>query len=181
MNRNKAATRCDLPENTRSAMTQLLNERLADSIQATLHAKQAHWNVRGPGFIGLHKLFDEVYEALSGFTDEIAERLASLGGAADGTLSGIRSRTELSEYPYQLASGPEHVDALADSLSAFAKLCRDAVDTAEEAGDMGTSDLFVDIVREVDKLRWFVEAHEPADGQARRSETERLQSATHSS
>jgi starvation-inducible DNA-binding protein len=180
MNRSKLTTRCDLPENTRNSMTQLLNERLADSIQAGLHARQAHWNVRGPGFIALHKLFDEVYEALDGFTDEIAERLTALGGAADGSLSGIRSRTELPEYPYQIASGPEHIDALADSLSAFAKLCRDAIDTADEAGDMVTADLFTGVVREVDKLRWFVEAHEAPGGQARLAETEgNLHQAAH--
>jgi len=154
-------------------MTQLLGNRLADSIQAGLHAKQAHWNVRGPGFIGLHKLFDEVYEAIDGFTDDIAERLAALGGVADGTLSGVRSRTELPEYPYQIASGPEHVDALADSLATFAKLCRDAIDTAQEAGDAGTADLLTDVVREVDKLRWFVESHElPATERSRTADAE---------
>jgi len=104
-------------------------------------------------------LFDEVYEAVEEFVDEIAERCASLGGAADGTLSGIRSRTELPEYPYQIACGHDHVDALSDSLAAFGKLCREAIETSDNAGDAATADLFTQVVREVDKFRWFVESH----------------------
>lgn len=53
-------TRNDLPESTRAAVIKLLNERLAASIDLQLQAKQAHWNVKGPNFVGLHELFDKV-------------------------------------------------------------------------------------------------------------------------
>jgi starvation-inducible DNA-binding protein len=53
-------TRNDLAEPTRKSVVQLLNERLAEAIDLQLQAKQAHWNVKGPNFAGLHDLFDRV-------------------------------------------------------------------------------------------------------------------------
>ncbi len=77
-------TRNNLPESTRSTMVQLLNQRLAVSIDLQLQAKQAHWNVRGPHFYSLHKLFDEVVEQAIEFTDTIAERVAAWGESPRG-------------------------------------------------------------------------------------------------
>ena len=67
-----------LPKPTRGTMIALLNQQLADAIDLGLQAKQAHWNVKGPHFIGLHELFDKVTEELEEFTDDIAERAIEL-------------------------------------------------------------------------------------------------------
>ena len=57
-------TKNDIPKEKRIALNALLNLRLADAIDLQMQLKQAHWNVKGPNFIGLHKLFDEVYQAV---------------------------------------------------------------------------------------------------------------------
>ena len=69
----------DLPEATRSGVAKLMNARLADCIDLQTMCKQAHWNVRGPQFIALHKLFDKVNEAVSEYADLLAERVVQLG------------------------------------------------------------------------------------------------------
>ena len=56
-------TQNNLREPIRRAMIDLLNQQLADVLDLGLQAKQAHWNVKGPHFIGLHELFDKVAEA----------------------------------------------------------------------------------------------------------------------
>ena len=50
----------DLPPTSRRSAIELLNEHLADAIDLHLQAKQAHWNIKGPNFVGLHELFDRV-------------------------------------------------------------------------------------------------------------------------
>lgn len=70
----------------RSEAVNLLNQQLADAIDLTFQAKQAHWNVKGPSFIALHELFDEVVREVEGYVDELAERAVELGGAALGTV-----------------------------------------------------------------------------------------------
>ena len=59
-------TKNDLPEKTRTEVIAILNARLADSIDLMHQAKQAHWNIKGPSFIALHKLFDEIVKPPGG-------------------------------------------------------------------------------------------------------------------
>ena len=155
-------TQNDLREKVRRAMIDLLNQQLADVLDLGLQAKQAHWNVKGPNFIGLHELFDKVAEELEEFTDEIAERAVELGGVAHGTTQVVSKNSRLKAYPLDLASGKGHVAALSGALATFGASARTAVDTAMRFGDADTADLFTGISRGVDKLLWMVEAHTQA-------------------
>src|SRR2546425_5226384 len=112
-------TKNDLREKTRRAMIDLLNQELADVLDLGLQTKQAHWNVKGPHFIGLHELFDKVAEELEEFIDGIAERAVELGGVALGTVQAIAKNSRLSAYPLDLASGKQHVAALSSALAKF--------------------------------------------------------------
>jgi DNA-binding ferritin-like protein len=64
-----------------------MNQRLASAVDLQLQMKRAHWNVKGPSFIGLHELFDKVAETVEGYVDQIAERILQLGGVAEGTVT----------------------------------------------------------------------------------------------
>lgn len=151
--------RIELPDNTRKAMIALLNARLADAIDLRLAVKQAHWNVRGPTFIALHLLFDEVQGRVDAFVDDIAERCATLGGVAGGTVKVVGASTSLNAYPADITAQGDHLKALSDILAQFGKNARAAIDAADEANDKDTADLFTNISRTVDKDLWFVESH----------------------
>lgn len=58
------STKNSLAEPAKRTMVDLLNQQLADVLDLGLQAKQAHWNVKGPHFIGLHELFDKISEEL---------------------------------------------------------------------------------------------------------------------
>src|ERR1035437_5028705 len=53
-------TENDISLQRRSELSALMNQRLADAVDLQMQMKQAHWNVKGPSFIGLHELFDKV-------------------------------------------------------------------------------------------------------------------------
>jgi len=149
----------DLSPSTRSRMIELLNARLADAIDLRTQLKVAHWNVRGPQFIALHRLFDEIVEDADEYVDLIAERAVQLGGLADGTARQVAERTSLDEYGAAGGTGPEHVRAVADVLSAFGRSARAAIETAATSQDQDTADIFTEISRGTDKWLWMVEAH----------------------
>jgi starvation-inducible DNA-binding protein len=153
------ATKNDLPEAVRSKVIELLNARLAEAIDLQTQCKQAHWNVKGPNFISLHKLFDDVNEDVEEYVDLIAERAVQLGGVAEGTARMVAKRSGLGEYAAKGPEGREHVQALSAALSAFGKVVRAAIRTTAELGDADTSDVFTEISRGVDKWLWMVEAH----------------------
>jgi starvation-inducible DNA-binding protein len=152
----------DLPKPARIALNQLMNQRLADAIDLQSQMKQAHWNVKGPSFISLHKLFDEVDEAVESYVDLIAERIVQLGGVAEGTARVAASRTRLPEYPMEIADGTAHVEAVARALSTFGETARATIDEADTLDDKDTADIFTEISRGIDKWLWFVEAHSQA-------------------
>jgi starvation-inducible DNA-binding protein len=152
-------TKNDLPEASRAKIVELLNARLSDAIDLQTQCKQAHWNVKGPSFIALHKLFDEVNEDVEEYVDSLAERAVQLGGVAEGTARMVAKRSMLGEYPSKASSGREHADALSSALAAFGKGARESIDKSTELRDADTADLFTEISRGVDKWLWMVEAH----------------------
>lgn len=152
-------TRIDLPDNTRKSVIALLNARLADAIDLRLALKQAHWNVKGPNFIALHEMFDQMQARVNGFVDEIAERAVTLGGQAAGTTQAVAKASRLMPYPADLIAERAHVEALAERVAAFAKSVREAIDAADEAGDKTTADLFTGVSKQMDMDLWFLEAH----------------------
>jgi starvation-inducible DNA-binding protein len=156
-------TKNDLPEQVRTKVIELLNARLADSIDLQTQMKQAHWNVKGPNFIALHELFDKINEEVEDYVDDLAERVVQLGGVALGTARSIVQRSQLREYPLTIANGREHVEAVSSALAAFGKSVRQAIDSSVELRDADTADLFTEISRGIDKWLWFVEAHLQAE------------------
>lgn len=155
-------TRNDLHPKTRVAIVTLLSHHLANALDLGLQAKQAHWNVKGPHFMGLHELFDKIAAELNEVSDELAERAVALGGVAMGTVQVIAKRSKLPPYPLSIVTGKNHVAALAAALALFGASARKAIDVAAKAGDADTADLLTGVSRRVDTLLWMVEAHAQA-------------------
>jgi starvation-inducible DNA-binding protein len=152
-------TRIDLPPKLRGQLERLLNARLADALDLESASKQAHWNVRGPNFIALHQLFDQVHSSVEQHVDTIAERITALGGTALGTVQEVARASSLAPYPQNISDGVAHVEALSDRLADFGKKIRAAIDASAHLGDAGTADLFTGVARDTDKSLWFLEAH----------------------
>ena len=153
-------TKNDLPEAGRREAIGLLNQRLADCIDLQAQCKQAHWNVKGPTFIALHKLFDEINAAVAEYVDLLAERIVQLGGIAEGTVGVVAERSTLVDYFFTLTAGAEHVAALSDTLAAFGRTARVGIEEMNELEDAGSADILTEISRGVEKWLWFVEAHQ---------------------
>ena len=148
-----------LSEAIRMQSIELLNKHLAAAIDLHAQTKQAHWNVRGPGFIAIHQLFDRVSEDVEKFSDMLAERAGGLGGTAHGTIQVAAARSFLIPYDLGIADENSHVFAVSAALAAFGQSARDAIGLATHSGDVTTADLFTEISRGIDQQLWFVESH----------------------
>ncbi len=148
-----------LDADIRAKSAELLNLHLAAAIDLHSQTKQAHWNVRGPGFLAVHQLFDAVSTMAEGWSDQLAERTGALGGTAHGTTRVAADRSFLIPYPHGIAGVDAHIFAMSGSLAAFGQSVRNAAAAAAAYGDMDTSDLFTEISRSTDQQLWFVESH----------------------
>ncbi len=153
------ATRNTLSENIRTQSVELLNKHLAAAIDLHAQVKQAHWNVRGPGFIAVHELFDRVSTEVETYSDLLAERAGGLGGTAYGTVQVAAERSFLIPYPLGIADELQHIFAISGALASFGQSVREAIDLATGFGDATTADLFTEISRGIDQQLWLVESH----------------------
>lgn len=152
-------TRNDLEESIRLRIVELCNARLADSIDLQTQCKYAHWNVKGPNFIALHKLFDDLNEDIEEYVDLIAERIVQLGGIAQGTARVVAKHSSLPEYHVENNKTENHLDSISFGLALYGKLSRAAIEMCAELNDADSADIFTEISRGVDKWLWMVEAH----------------------
>lgn len=152
-------TSIDLAESVRTQMVELLNSCLADIADLQTHAKHAHWNVKGPQFLSLHDLFEQLASRLQVNGDDVAERITALGGVAHGTTRQIAATSNLPQYDLDAVAGEEHIRALAKRLALVGAHVRAGVAIAHQLGDEATADLLTEIVRQADKDLWFLEAH----------------------
>ncbi|WP_045389251.1 DNA starvation/stationary phase protection protein Dps [Falsirhodobacter sp. alg1] len=144
--------------NDKAAKTSIeaLNDNLSLVIDLSMSVKQAHWNMRGNNFIGVHELLDKANANLREILDTIAERAVILGGTPVGTSHYVAENTKLPAYPTDIELVKDHVKELTERYKMVAASLREAIDVTEDAGDADTADLFTEASRIVDKDAWFI-------------------------
>lgn len=148
-----------LKSNAKTVSIETLNARLADMIDLALITKQAHWNLKGPQFIGVHEMLDGFRGSIDDLVDKIAERAVQLGGTAYGTVQVVSKNSACTPYPTDVYKIADHISALIDRYATVANNVRQSIDVTDEAGDADTADLFTEASRALDKHLWFLEAH----------------------
>ncbi len=149
----------DIPKDHRERLVEILNQQLADNTDLYTQVKQAHWNVKGPGFQQVHLLFDAQAELFEEYIDMLAERVTFLGGTAMGTVRMAAKASTLTEFPTDTHDVLGFVEAVRDRVAAYAKSNRKALAEASKLDEPTTEDLLTEISRGVDKQLYFLESH----------------------
>jgi starvation-inducible DNA-binding protein len=134
-----------------------LNQSLANLTDLAVAYKQAHWNVVGIDFAQLHELFDELHDQARGFIDEVAERAVALGGVADGTIQAAVENTTLAPFPRDERGERLLLEALTQRIDRLNADMRKAMEAS--ADEPATQDVYVEILRGIEKQRWMLQAH----------------------
>lgn len=151
--------RVALPDEVKQNVVEAMNVTLAASLDMYSQAKYAHWNVKGVNFYQLHLVFDDVAKTIFKQIDAIAERITQLGGTANGTVRMSAANSPIPAYNVEALSGPDHVEALANSLGTYAKELREASDKVDEFGDGPTSDFYNQLIVDAEEELYFLESH----------------------
>jgi starvation-inducible DNA-binding protein len=135
-----------------------LQDRLVATIDLQLTLKHIHWNVVGMNFIAVHEMLDPQVDAVRAQSDELAERIATLGGEPKGTPGAVVSMRSWDDYALDLAPTVRHLAALDDVYTGVITDHRAAV---AELGDVDpvTEDLLIGHLRDLELFQWFVRAH----------------------
>jgi len=168
MTRNKAATPLDTPtdlsKDAVSAVSDALNELLADTYALFVKTKNFHWHVSGPHFRSYHLLFDEQATQLYGTTDELAERVRKIGGTTIRSIAHIERLQRIKDNEQDFVSPLDMLRELMNDNKAMMSSMRKAHGIAEEHGDIGTTSMLETFIDGVEKRNWFLfEASRTAD------------------
>ncbi|WP_329454870.1 Dps family protein [Streptomyces sp. NBC_01497] len=136
------------------------------SLQTRLYAlndlhltlKHIHWNVVGPHFIAVHEMLDPQVDSVRGMADDVGERIAALGGVAQGTPGTLVKERTWEDYSVGRADAIAHLGALDLVYTGILEDLRKAI-----AGigplDTATEDLLIGQLRGLEQFQWFVRAH----------------------
>jgi starvation-inducible DNA-binding protein len=156
----------------------LLQQRLASLIDLGLTLKHIHWNVVGPNFIAVHQMLDPQYAGVSEMVDDVAERIATLGGVPSGLITRISECRQWDDYELDRADSIAHLGAL-DLV--YQGVIGDHRSTIEAVGEIDpiTEDLLIGQTGQLERYHWFVRSHlaDWAGGMANTGATTELDAA----
>jgi len=147
-----------LTEKQGTKIADLLQKQLSTYNDLHLTLKHVHWNVVGPNFIGVHEMIDPQVDLVRGYADEVAERIATLGGSPQGTPGSILKDRTWYDYSVGRDTVQAHLAALDLVYNGVIEDTRRGIDETEEA-DPVTQDILIGHSAELEKFQWFVRAH----------------------
>ena len=144
-----------LTNKQRQGVVDLLNQGLADTYLLLVKTKKYHWDVVGPQFMTLHKLWQAHYEALTINVDVIAERIRTLGGYPIGTMEGFLKICSLKENAGTVPTTTGMVSQLLEDHEQIVRNLRKHVEhCSSEFEDDGTADFLTGLMMQHEEIAW---------------------------
>jgi starvation-inducible DNA-binding protein len=134
-----------------------LQSTLVDLIDLGLQAKQAHWNVVGPRFRSLHLQLDELVEHTRAFSDTIAERIVTLGDAAEGSARAVDHQSKVDPLPVDFVKDADVVRLFVERLQGLCGRIRQHLDGMDQR-DPVSHDLLVGVLGKLEEQMWMFHA-----------------------
>jgi starvation-inducible DNA-binding protein len=160
-----------LKTDTAKEVVGILQLRLHALNDLALTLKHVHWNVVGPQFISVHTMLDPQVDGVRLMVDDLAERIATLGGSPTGTPGALVAARTWDDYSVSRDDAIAHLAALDLVYTGVIEDHRHAIDATEET-DPVTQDLLIGQTRDLEQYHWFIRAHlENSDGSLRSAGT----------
>jgi starvation-inducible DNA-binding protein len=136
----------------------LLQHRLNALIDLELTLKHVHWNVVGPNFIGVHEMLDPQVDHVREMVDDVAERIAALGGVPRGTPGAVVNGRSWNDYEIGRDTAISHLGALDVVFNGVIKDHRSVIEELEGVEPI-TQDMIIAQTGILEQDQWFVRAH----------------------
>lgn len=150
----------DMSEEVIGQSVTFLNQILADTITLYNLYKKHHWQMAGPTFYELHRLFDKHAAKVLASVDLIAERIQILGGVTSGMPFEVAEHTKIERPPLGEESVPAMLARTVDAHATIIHVLREGIELTERNKDYGTNDLLVsDLLRMHEMQLWFISQH----------------------
>lgn len=149
-----------ISETSKRKVVDELSKLLADEFILFTKTKNAHWNIEGIGFHGLHVFFEGQFIQVDEIADSIAERIRDLGHFSLASLKGFLQQARLSEATQGDNSAISFIKNLLNNHQSIIITLRANIDLfATEYKDYGSSDFLTSLIAAHEKMAWMLSAH----------------------
>jgi starvation-inducible DNA-binding protein len=146
-----------LKKNHTKQMVDELAHILGDTFTLYFKTHAYHWNVEGPHFDALHKLFGDQYTEMWTAMDDIAERMRALGAYAPMNVAELMKPSDLKSAK-KVLKAMDMVKDLAKDHETLSKHLAATIEKASEVGDEVTADMLIGRQNIHDKTAWMLNA-----------------------
>ena len=153
------AVRSTLDEDAKAVVQRKLQPLLVDLVDLSLTGKQLHWNVIGDNFKPVHEHLDEVVVQYRTWSDDVAERLTSIGVPPDGRLQRVAGDSPANPAPEGWTHQTDVVAEMSDRIEAVARATRERLDGLGEV-DLASEDLLIEILDGLEMQLWMFSAQQ---------------------
>ncbi|CAE80413.1 DNA starvation/stationary phase protection protein [Bdellovibrio bacteriovorus] len=158
LNESKSTTNLKSVETSSDAVIETLKKSLADEYLLQLKTQNFHWNVEGPLFFSLHKLFEEQYGQLAEYVDRTAEVLRALKTKAPGSFKEFRELSSIQEASDKMSAN-QMIEMLSQDHTNLAIALKSRLETAEDAEETSAVTLYEDLIGFHEKAAWMIRSH----------------------
>ena len=146
-----------LTEEQLQGVIQLLNQNLADFYLLQIKTKKYHWDVIGPQFLTLQKIWEEQDETLSKNIDACAQRIRVLGNYPLGTAESFLKYTSLQEHPGDFPTAKEMTERLIIDHEQIIRNLRQHINLcSQEFHDRATADFLTGLMAQHEEMAWML-------------------------
>jgi starvation-inducible DNA-binding protein len=138
---------------------QALSRTLGEEYLLQLKTQNFHWNVEGPSFFSLHKLFEEQYKELAEFVDRIAEVIRAHNVRSPGSFREFQKVALIDEAPSEHLTALQMIDTLTKDHSAMAVRLAGHLEDVEKINDTPAVVLYEDLITFHEKAAWMIRSH----------------------
>lgn len=114
-----------------------LSDVLANRQVYYANLRGLHWDIVGDKFFELHELYEEYYNEEAAAIDQVAERIAMLGGHPENRFSEYLKQSDIKEI-HHVSDWEKGINQVLDSMNILREKYQGLVKLATEAGDFGT-------------------------------------------
>ena len=152
-------TNIGLNDEARLEVGQILNLLLADEFVLYATTRDYHWNVTGPEFRSLHLQFEEQYDQIAQWIDDVAERARAIGIGARGNWADLTKSARCSaDTGIGLPADRMLAELLELHEEMIVQLRADSESCANRYHDAGTADFLTGLMEKHEKAAWMLRA-----------------------
>ncbi len=132
---------------------------MVDEFILNTKTRNYHWNIEGANFYEMHQFYDQQVNEINKKTDDIAERIRTIGFYAKATLEDYLRLTSLIEQPYTNLQNDQLKYLRGGHETIINNLRRLIPFFADKYNDAGSSDFATQLMGKHEKMTWMIRSH----------------------